>query len=142
MSEQVQTTVQLQMPEADSELLTVVDELGALHVKVAEAKKVINAYNKVRAKFLELACAAVNDEDGTTVVGNHFTVVASPCQNKREVADKAAIFEALGNDTFIELAQFALGDLDRYLTPSQLAKSVKESFTGPRKVTVSEVDDS
>ena len=69
-----------------------------------------------------------------------FAVKIGACSAKRTITSKAAIYKALGNDQFVELASFSLLDLDKYLTPVELDEAVGSDLTGARKTTVTKID--
>jgi hypothetical protein len=126
--------------DANKELVGKVDELGKLGEDVVAAKKLIAAYDKLRKEVVSLAEVHTAPEDATTLVGLEYIAKLTAKTNRRDVIDKQAIFEALGNDTFVELASFRLTDLDKYMTPPQLEKALATVAAGPRKLVTAKRD--
>ena len=138
------TTVTIPQVEAitdtDKALVLKVDELGKLGESLAEAKKLIAAYEKIRKEVVSLAELTTAPEDATTLVGLEYVAKLTAKASRRDIIDKLAIYNAVGNDTFVELAQFRLSDLDKYLTPAQLEKAVATVAAGARKLTTAKRD--
>ncbi len=126
--------------DTDKELVAKVDELGVLGEKLPAAKKIVAAYDKLRKEVVARAEQTISPEDVATLIGHTHITKLTAKQMKRDVINKQAIFEALGNDMFVELAQFSLADLDKYLTPAQLEKAVAEIAAGPRRVSTAKRD--
>lgn len=122
--------------DADDELASLVDEAGAMASEVEAAKALIKKYEDLRKQIVAKATVGVSPEDSTSVQGDQFVAKIGSCADKRSVTDKGAIYEAVGNDTFVELANFKLTDLDKYLTPDQLAKACDSARTGARRTTI------
>jgi hypothetical protein len=118
-----------------SELKKVVDELGELGEQLVAAKKVVAAYNKARARFIELACAGVEAEQSVVAIGQRYTAAASAC-GIQKITNNKLVFRYMNADDFIALASFKQEDLKEHLSPTQLDEAVTEAQTGPRRVTV------
>lgn len=119
-----------------SELLTVVEELGALGSQLVTAKAVVKAYNRVRGKFLDLACAKTSPELGQVVIGDQYVATATACATQYTLQDAEAVYKALGRKRFMELVSFKVDDLKVNLTSTQFQQAMREDRIGPRRVTV------
>ena len=119
-----------------SELLDVVEELGALSLELVTAKAVVKAYDRVRARFLELACAKTAPELGQVVIGDEYVATATACGNQQRVCDVGVVYKALGRAQFMALASFRVDDLKQHMTATQFQRAVREDRIGPRRVTV------
>jgi hypothetical protein len=122
--------------EASEALSTLVDELGAETNAYAKAKKTIKEYEEKRKILVAKAIENKQGSEAAIAKGIKYTANITAAQEKRTIADKKAIYDALGNDSFVALANFSLGDLDKYLNPEQLDKVLEKDHTGARKVTV------
>jgi len=109
--------------------------------RIMELKKLIDATApaaKEMAKLVaDLRAQAMTQDDDQVVSyeGDTGTVVFGESAKTRELTDLKAAKKALGNDVFFEVATITLGDLDKYLTPAELAPLIKEG-RGGRKISV------
>lgn len=53
----------------------------------------------------------------------------------REITDLEKAIEFLGTETFMKIAKIGLGDLDKYLTPEEVAQVVESRRTDARRIT-------
>jgi hypothetical protein len=141
MTEQTATIPKLEFVEATDEMVAMVDQMGAMSADVKVAKALIAKYEKLRKSVTSLAAETVAPDQSTAIIGENYVAQITEQRMQRDVINKAAIFEAVGNDTFVEIAQFKLTDLDRYLTPHQIEKAVASVNAGPRRLTVTKRDD-
>jgi len=141
MTEQQATVPQLEFVEASDEMVEMVDQMGAMTNDLKKAKAVVAKYEKLRKSVTALASETVAPDQATAVIGEKYVAQITEQRMQRDVINKAAIFEAVGNDTFVDIAQFKMTDLDKYLTPHQLEKVVAAVNAGPRRLTVTKRDD-
>jgi hypothetical protein len=141
MTQQEVEIPQIEMVEASDELVEMVEQMGAMSAEVKAAKAIIAKYEKLRKIVTSQAGDAVAPDTATSVLSEHWIAQLSEQRMSRDVINKAAIFEAVGNDTFVEIAQFKLTDLDKYLTPHQLEKVVASVNAGPRRLTIVKRDE-
>lgn len=133
---------QIEMVEASDELVEMVEAMGKMSAEVKAAKAVVAKYEKLRKIVTSQVGETVAPDTATSVISENWIAQLSEQRMSRDVINKAAIFEAVGNDTFVEIAQFKLSDLDKYLTSHQLEKVVASVNAGPRRLTIVKRDDS
>jgi hypothetical protein len=135
-----QKTTTLEIPkltvEESNEIATLVDEMGGISDQVAAAKKLVAKYDAMRKKLVALAAETVAPEEPIEAIGEYYVADITEQRKQRDVINKAAIFEAIGNDAFVALAQFKVTDLDKHLTPKQIEKAVATVNAGPRRLTI------
>lgn len=76
-------------------------------------------------------------KDKAVVEGGSNQILVSSESTAREVVDKITLFEILEDikeGLAFELMRFTLGDLDKYMTPEQVALVVDSNYTGKRKL--------
>lgn len=84
-----------------------------------------NLFKLAKAELAERIKDQVPPEDGAEIVGTEWALEIGACaKNARTVSDVPAIAGYLGTK-FYELAKVNISDLEKYLTPEQLAKVVK-----------------
>lgn len=125
-----------------------VDEIGALNDELAKLKK-----SKTALRMNELSksiskkqgeCAEAVREMGLDVdaklevEGEHYRGVFGPEGKSRSFLPGAnkLMIDSMGEDQFLELASIKLGDIDKYLTPPEIAKVLKTERTGSRSLKV------
>ena len=123
-------------PKAGSELAAAVDELGLLSTQLGMAKAVVRAYEAARARFVELACVKTAADEAKVAEGRDFIATAGERAIQKTIVDKEVVFKAMTRKLFVELSTFKMDDLKAHLTPTQMARAIKEERTGPRRVTV------
>jgi hypothetical protein len=141
MTETEAVVPQIEMVEASDELVEMVEAMGAMSAEVKAAKAIIAKYEKLRKVVTSQASETVAPDAATSVISDNWIAQLSEQRMQRDVINKAAIFEAVGNDTFVDIAQFKLTDLDKYLTPHQLEKVVASVNAGPRRLTIVKRDE-
>lgn len=107
--------------------------------RIVELKKRIDSVAEDQKEFAKLTGelrAQAMEKDPDQVVsfeGTEKTIVFGEAAVTRELVDVEGAKKKLGNDTFFEIAKITLGDLDKYLTPEELAPLVKKG-RGSRKI--------
>lgn len=116
--------------EAEIEALGLIQEELEVVDPVRAAK--IKDYNKrcavVKAKLIELGLVQ-------KVSTTYYAEVGEPGQ-KRSIKDKAKLVEALGGETFLELASVSLADIDKYCSDAQKAEILEVTNDGARKFAI------
>lgn len=130
-----------------------VDELGEATERVEALNKKIKALQadpafalvkELKAELQEIANETVGEQEELHLSGLSYEVDIGVCSKKRSIIDPVIVsdeLEEVEEDLSYKLAKYNLTDLDKYLTPPQLAKCVKEEFTGNRHVKVIKVAD-
>jgi hypothetical protein len=101
--------------------------------KIAPLKKSVEGQEKA---ILATVDDVVNPTTGLTLFGDEHDVVLGPKGNKTEVINTAKAAELLGFDLFVELAKLSITDLNKYLTPDQVAEVTKKSPKNKRRVKI------
>lgn len=108
------------------------DLYGSLEDKV-KALSMNPIYQQFEALKKELAArlkTAMGPTDTAVISGKHWDLeVGVAASNPRKVKDVMAIQSMVGIETFCQIAKVNISDVDKYLTPEQVA-SVVDSDTG------------
>jgi hypothetical protein len=121
----------------DTDLAQLVDEAGVLEKDLAAAKKLIKRYDEIRKIVQGQTQDAHAPGEEYEVHGIDSIMKFTAAADSRELTDKTALFKALGNDEFWNLAVFKMTELDKYLTPAEIASCVTvHENGGSRKCTV------
>lgn len=121
------------------------EELADLYGALKDQTDALSA-NPLYTKFSEVAkvlAERINKEakeptDEVTIKGHHWVIEAGPCsKSPRKVTDVSMIAKYLGQETFYKLAKMSIADIDKYLTPDQVATVVapEVGYTANRKIT-------
>jgi hypothetical protein len=117
-----------------------VDEYVALTKKIAKAQEKLKPYldkiSEMEKEFAEAVDGAVGPAEEFTLDGVEFAIAYTAKGNARDITDKAAAFkllEKVKKGLALELAKVGLGDLDKYLTPEQVAKVTETEARNARR---------
>jgi hypothetical protein len=117
-------------PEA---VAAIVDEFGALEVKLDALKKLQDRRDELRT----IICGWYEGADSTSIFrpeGKLFDLEVSPRGMEREIVNMPALFRRLGQQVFLKLCKFSLARLDEHVAPVEQAQFISSSQTGPRRV--------
>jgi len=103
---------------------------------LAETK---SSFDTLKKSIVEEATANMEPNESVEVVGTESKLIVGKKAKKRTVTDVAGIYEYLGDEVFFKLATVTLGNVDKYLTPSQVESVVETSQNGARSVRLKEV---
>lgn len=128
-------------------LLPVIDELGEIQAEIAKLKKsaAVLKLAKLAEREQELKgviCDEFDDFDladvETKIEASQYVCKIGVMGNKRLAKEGAApkMMELLGPDTYYKLAKVNLSDLDKYLTPDQVAQVLDKERTSTRTIKV------
>lgn len=110
----------------------VVDRVVELRKQIDAMKPVSDEYNKLVKQLREQAMEK-DPEQVVSFEGSDTTIVFGEAAKTRELTDIPGAKKALGTEVFNKVATITLGDLDKYLTPEELAPLIKEG-RGARKI--------
>lgn len=108
-----------------------VDEYAACHFAIAPWKAVIKKHETL-GRAIKGWFSDLRPEADTRAEGNRYVLLVSPAEPRRQIIDMPAIFALLGKEKFLALASITLDDLEKALTPDQLAGVIATARTGPR----------
>lgn len=125
---------------ADASLEALADQYGRLDDMVRTLKKnpVFAHFAAVQEELAKRLKAQLEPTDEATLTGEHWALeIGVAAQNPREITNIPKIAAFLGPVTFSQIAKVNLGDLDKYLTPDQLAEVVNSDtgYSDKRKIT-------
>jgi len=105
----------------------------------AELKKLKPKVDEAKKDLLGLAKVYVNEDpaESVTVIAEKGSAEIGKESQSRTIVDKEFIIESLDkieDGLAFQLAEFKLGDLDKYLTPQELEKGIKKEYSGTRTV--------
>lgn len=133
------TRVKVQ-PQSEEELrkIELVDQLGEMAPSVEEAKALIARYEGVRKDLTSLVVKDSDPTQSVTIKGKLAIVKFTPASRVRRLKEnaKAVIYRILGNDKFVELADFPTTKISEVLTEDEQAEVFDVSMDGPRRCTV------
>ncbi len=120
------------------ELEQLADAIGGGQPEFKAAKEIVDKYNAwcKRLRALVNNLDGVSPEHEVTITGEKHSVKVGACQMERSIGDKKALMDALGASTFFDLANFKLGDLDKYLSPEQAANIITSGYGTTRSLEV------
>ena len=107
------------------EAAPIIDQIAELQLKLkplADAKKALEAKRST-------TCRSTTTPRATWSAGAYFEAEIGKRGKSRSIKDMALAKKALGDKLFMQLATVKLGDLDKYLTPPQLAVVLEEKRT-------------
>lgn len=108
--------------EYDAKLKPLADERKVLADEIMDSDAV--------AKLDKLEGMTINGKIAVGEVSKKFR------ERTLKYGGKERLFELIGKDRFIELATFALGDLDTYLTEKERAEVLIDDHTGRRALKI------
>lgn len=126
---------------AESELSQQVD----IYVSVKEALKkavkeitpLTNLVKSMEKELREIGDSAIDDPEAEGVlVGVEYVLTLGKKANAVTSIDKEALRKALGDETFLELAEVKVGDIRKYLNPIQLEVVLTEERKGNRAIKI------
>lgn len=120
-----------------------VDQLNK-KIKAIQADPAFTRLKELKAELQEVANETVGGLEELHLSGEFYAVDIGACSKKRSIIDPVVVsdeLETVEEDLSYKLAKYNLTDLDKYLTPLQLAKCVEEAFTGNRHVKVVKIAD-
>jgi len=137
--------------EADS-LAEKVDQLGQMQREIASLEDKLkkdpiakllastrSSFDTLKKSIVAEASTNLTPDEGTEVIGVESKLVIGKKAKKRTVTDVAGVHTFLGDEAFFKLATITLGNVDKYLTPSQVESVVSTSQSGSRSVKLKEV---
>lgn len=118
------------------EVTTKVERLVDIHLQLLPFAGLIKEQKSINEYLRGLA----KDKPAGEVVvfqGDNGSFVLDPCKNQRNITNKKRVFELLTKaagsmDAAIELANFKLEDIDKYLSVNEIGECVEQKPTGPR----------
>ena len=113
-----------------------VDSLGRAQQKLKPLKKLEKEAKDLGAQLVTLL--GLKEDEERYVTGRKFAGTISACSFEREITDKQALLDILGDERYIKEAKMLLGRLDELLasgelTEAQLKQIVTTTQTGHRK---------
>lgn len=116
-----------------------VDRLIALDKQVAKIME--DPRIKQLAELKKTVKEALEAEAGSLETSVSFQaakgrIELSPSSKSRKITNKAALLLIMGEDQFVNLADFKLGDIDKYLSETEKEQVLTESQTGPRSMKI------
>lgn len=109
-------------PKVDLEAKAV--EYRALEKKIEKFNNTIGAtFTELKKEFLEYANSTLGDDEELVIkVPGEKELKIGSRSNVRSITDMDKAVELLGTDTFMKIAKIGLTDLDKYLTPEEVAE--------------------
>jgi len=142
VSEYSATSELSMLPEAESQvsmetLGILIDEVGSLEAEAQKAKATLKKYDASKKKLLEMADLVIASScKGLVVSGCDYAAEIGPRGSIRSVKNIAKAVVLLGEEVFLKLAKINLGDLEKYLTETQLDEVVEVGNTGSRSLKI------
>ena len=127
-----------------NEIAALIEELGGMQLEAAKVAAKIAELGKQLAPYkekLKQLAALVTEQEGRapeeefTQESASFIATVGKRTKVRTVVDKLAILKAMGEDRFIECANFLMKDIDAYLTVEERKKALTVSW-GDRSVKI------
>ncbi len=122
-----------------------IDEYVLLTKKLAKATEKLKPYlekiSTMEKQFSDAVDESAEAADEFTLEGVKFNIEYTAKGNARDITDKITalkMLEKVKKGLAMELAKIGLGDLDKYLTPDQLAKVTKSEQRNARRKKVVE----
>ena len=125
--EQVQREI-----DASAQIEKLVDEFGRLHAKKKAAEDELNTAKETLLKVLS---DGLREDESVKAKGKRFAVSITAVPEKAEVTDLKRVREILGEDTFMQLADIAVGTVRDYLNPEEQEEVLTAERKGKRRVT-------
>lgn len=112
------------------------DEAEAITKRIKAEQAKLKPYKDALAELQEKVDAlTLGDDEKVERKGAAFFATVGVRGTSREVTDLAKARKLLGDKVFMECATVKLGDLDKYLTPPELAQVIK-STRGSRSLKI------
>lgn len=124
-------------PVGETALL--VDKIVEQNPAILAAKEPKKLQEQARKELLELVQPSHEPTDEIVVKGTKGQVRFSPCSTKRSCVDPQKVHQMLGDEAFYAIITVSLTELDKYLTPHQVAQVVVPEC-GSRGMTVLPLD--
>lgn len=123
--------------ELDFEQLA--DLYGSLEdqVNALLANPVFTKFEEVKKVLASKLALEVEPEETATIKGAHWVLdVGVAAKNARKVTNIPQVQAFLGAETFAKVAKVNISDLEKYLTPDQLAQVVDDDtgYSNKRKI--------
>lgn len=129
-----------------SELQTLADNLGdatAALAKFAKDPKYLRAVEALADSKKAFAAAADTEikgaNDTITVTGERHIVKVGAKGKSRTITDLKRISKMMGKKVFMSICSVTLSNVDKYLTPDQVAEVTESKQEGARSIKVEDV---
>ena len=136
----VKTKKAKQKEQNVKEKIAAVEDYALADEELAALKVSIEALESRKKKALAVLAPELEGksaDDPVLIVGEKHTLKFSPQQWVREImGGSEAVKEAVGENLFMKIAKFGLGDLDKYVDAKTLALLIEQKRTGRRAVEV------
>lgn len=140
-AKQVQNTKKKNILQPTSDVLSVTpsekaDRLWSLEQEIAPIRPLLKEYDVIRKSLLG-DCSGCEAKLPVEIEGEIGRVSFSPCGETKEVADMKGLLAALkhkiGYEALLSLVKINVGDVEKYLTVSEMEKFYK-SVDGSRRL--------
>jgi DNA repair protein RadC len=104
-----------------------------------DMKKFIPVQNEIsdlKKQLVEYGNANLADEEIKEIRTPDGPVKIGARNTAREITDMDKAIDMLGLETAMKLLKISLGDLDKYLTPEQVAEVTRKVLTDNRRITL------
>ncbi len=119
----------------------VVDELGELKKRLVKAaqrmKPMEKSYSILETSVIEWVDSIKSADQGHICMGEHYAMDVTEKGNSSKVTNPEAVFKLLNKvekGLAVKLMTFGIGDLRKYLTPTQFESMVKTERTSKRQL--------
>ena len=110
-------------------------ELSAKAEKILEKAKPINLeISEIQKAIMERVDSQIEPTEKMVVKASTVWVEIGEKAKSRTITDMEKVVELFGTETFLKVAKVGLADIDKYLTPEQIALCVSEEKTGRRSI--------
>jgi hypothetical protein len=110
-----------------------VDEYADCVARVAAVAKYSKRAEEIKRALRDEAEDKAAPDEVVSFEGTTGVLEFSEKPVERQILDLAAVKKAMGPKVFMEVAKVTLGDVDKYLTPEEVAALVASDRTGTRK---------
>ena len=111
-----------------------IDEFGALEIKIALNSGYAKRREELRKQFLEWA-DHVPPKQGIDIEGMAFCVAVSPRRPERVILSMPKVFKAMGEKRFLEECNLSVKAIEEAVPAAAFAKLIEERPIGRRTVT-------
>jgi diaminopimelate epimerase len=125
--------------QQDVEVALLVEQAYEIKKDLDNSKVLTKQLDAIKGKFKEMFPEHAGPEDEIVFTGVKHKVVFTEQAKKREITSVQKIHKMLGDKVFYALCSINLGDLDKYLSPDEIATVVKEEKNGARTFTIKEL---
>ena len=128
-------------PRETAKLSNLIDEGGDLEKKAKKIKAnpIHEQLTEKKNELKTLLSSALDPASDRTQNGGRYKAKVGAVSVSRQISDMHKIREMLGDELFMELVKIALGDIDKYLNPEQIAEVVESERNGTRSLTVTPI---